>query len=129
MKKYLLLLVAALLVGGTAMAQGPRRMDPEQMTERMVKQYKLDDKQKGKVLEANKAFTEKMRGIFAGGQPGQFTDAQREEMTKAREAYSTKLKGILTKEQFAAYTKDQENRGMRRGGQGGPRGPRNMHRR
>jgi putative SOS response-associated peptidase YedK len=106
-------------------------MDPEQMTERMVQQYKLNDTQKGKVLEATKAYTEKMRSMFSGGQPGQFTDAQREEMTKAREAYNTKLKGIFTKDQFAAYTKDQENRGMRRGGQGGqggPRPPRNMHR-
>lgn len=68
MKRIGFLMVALLLMGGLAMAQGPRRdgqkMDPkaraEKMTERMAKELSLNDAQKQQLLEANMAFMEKM---------------------------------------------------------------------
>ena len=68
MKRISFLLVALLMVGGMAMAQGPRRggqnMDPkeraERMTERMAKEYSLNETQKKQLLEANMALMEKM---------------------------------------------------------------------
>jgi hypothetical protein len=127
MKKILMTLMVAFLATGVAMAQGPGRggqMNAEQMTQRMVEQYKLNDTQKADLLKANKAYLEKMQSMFSQQTPGErprMTDAQREEMRKSREAYTTKLKEILTKEQYAAYEKDQRERF---GGGGGPRGPR-----
>ena len=66
MKRISFLLVALLMVGGMAMAQGPRRggqnMDPkeraERMTERMAKEYSLNETQKKQLLEANMALME-----------------------------------------------------------------------
>lgn len=70
MKRIVLVLVAALMMGGVAMAQrdGGRRGDKapdakaraEQMTERMAKEYSLTDAQKQQLLEANTALMEKM---------------------------------------------------------------------
>lgn len=66
MKKIGFLIVALLLTGGMAMAQGPRngnKMNPkeraERMTERMAKEYSLNEAQKKDLLEANMALTEK----------------------------------------------------------------------
>lgn len=69
MKKIILIGIAAFLMGGMAMAQQPenrndKRPDPkvrvERMTERMVKEYSLNDTQKKQLLEANLELTEKM---------------------------------------------------------------------
>lgn len=70
MKKIVLVLVAALMMGGVAMAQrdGGRRdgkgPDPkeraERLTERMAKEYSLTDVQKQQLLEANMALMEKV---------------------------------------------------------------------
>lgn len=68
MKKIVLMLMAAFFMGGVTMAQQARRSDKmpepkvraERMTERMAKEYSLDDAQKGKLLEANLALVEKM---------------------------------------------------------------------
>lgn len=68
MKKIVLMLMAAFFMGGMVMAQHVRRgekmPDPkvraERMTERMAKEYSLDDNQKKQLLEANLAFVEKM---------------------------------------------------------------------
>jgi Skp family chaperone for outer membrane proteins len=116
MKKITMMMMALFLIGSFAMAQqGQRRgfMNPEQMTEQMVKQYSLNDTQKGKLLELNTAFTKEMQKLRPQSQPGerpQWTEEQRTKMREARESYTKKLKGILTEEQFAAYTKDQQNR-------------------
>ena len=60
--------MAAFLMGGMAMAQHARHSDKmpepkvraERMTERMVKEYSLNDTQKQQLLEANLALVEKM---------------------------------------------------------------------
>lgn len=80
MKRISFLLVALLMVGGMAMAQGPRRggqnMDPkeraERMTERMAKEYSLNETQKKQLLEANMALMEKM-----GTRPGKMKPEMR----------------------------------------------------
>lgn len=66
MKRIILILVAAFLTGGMVMAQHGRRGDKmpdpktraERMTERMVKEYSLNDTQKKQLLEANLALVE-----------------------------------------------------------------------
>ena len=68
MKRISFLLAALLMMGGMVMAQGPRRggqdMDPktraERMTERMAKEYSLNETQKKELLEVNMAFVQKM---------------------------------------------------------------------
>ena len=68
MKRIFMILMAAFLIGGMAMAQHARRGDKmpdpktraEHMTERMAKEYSLNDSQKKQLLEANLAFAEKM---------------------------------------------------------------------
>lgn len=68
MKKIVLMLVAAFFMGGVVMAQHARRGDKmpdpkvraERMTERMAKEYSLNDTQKKQLLEANLTFVEKM---------------------------------------------------------------------
>lgn len=67
MKRIILILMAAFLTGGMVMAQHARRSDKmpdpkvraERMTERMVKEYSLNDTQKKQLLEANLALVEK----------------------------------------------------------------------
>ena len=146
MKRISFLLAALLMMGGMVMAQGPRRggqdMDPktraERMTERMAKEYSLNETQKKELLEVNMAFVQKM-----GERPGrmkpemrQATDSctckqdrrkaprmskedrekMRQEMKASRESYEAGLKKIMTKDQYAAYTKKQAEREQRRGG-------------
>ncbi|MCD8044489.1 MAG: DUF4890 domain-containing protein [Tannerellaceae bacterium] len=67
-KRVSLMLAAVFTLGGVAMAsearEGRKGMDPkahaEKMTERMVKEYNLDDTQKQQVLDLNQAMAEKM---------------------------------------------------------------------
>ena len=129
MKRFFLIMTLALLTGGIVFAQNPRRgngnekMDPkeraERMTERIVKEYSLNDAQKQQLLEASKAYMEKM-----GDMPMQRgdkdadkskADARREEMKTAREAYDAQIQKILTKEQYADYKSKRDNsrRGQR----------------
>jgi hypothetical protein len=122
MKKILMTLMMAAFVGGVAMAQGPGMPDSKQMTDQMVERYKLNDSQKTKLLEANKTFMDGMQKMFEKMTPGEMPGQEvMQELQKSREAYTTQLKGILTKEQYAAYEKDQSERF---GGGGGPGGPR-----
>ncbi len=146
MKKIILLLVTAFLMGGMAMAQqarrGDRMPDPktraERMTERMAKEYGLNDTQKKQLQEANLALMEKMgdmpmyrrpdmrrdgndkSGKKEGRRP-QMTDEERakmkaemekkrEEMGAARTAYDAELQKIMTPDQYAAYTKNMKDR-------------------
>ena len=48
-------------------------------------------------------------------------EEMRKQMTETREAYNKELEKIMTPEQYKKYTEAQQNR---RGGFGGPRGPR-----
>ena len=161
MKKIVMTMVA-LLTMTVAVAQnnengqrrGFQRQTPEEMTNRMADQLKLDDKQKSKVLDLNKEYESVLAGPgmgrgfgrgqggpggpggFQGGQQGQrpqLTDEQRAEMQKMmqermekRQEYEKKLQKILTDDQFKTYQEQQQRRG--RGGfggrQGGPRGQR-----
>lgn len=77
MKRILLILVAVFMASGMIMAQeaqrGKRKADPkvraERMTERMAKEYSLNDMQKKQLLEANLELTEKM-GVTPMRRPG-----------------------------------------------------------
>ena len=69
MKRIVFWMVALLLMSGVAMAQGNRQggrqqMDPktraQRMTERMVKEYSLNEDQKQQLLDVNLAWVEKM---------------------------------------------------------------------
>lgn len=68
MKKIIMTLIATLLMGGMVMAQSEQRgkkvVEPkeraERMTERMAKEYSLNDKQKAQLLEANLILVEKV---------------------------------------------------------------------
>ena len=155
MKKIVMTMVA-LLTMTVAVAQnnengqrrGFQRQTPEEMTNRMADQLKLDDKQKSKVLDLNKEYESVLAGPgmgrgfgrgpggpggFQGGQQGQrpqLTDEQRAEMQKMmqermekRQEYEKKLKEILTDDQFKTYQEQQQQR-RGRGGFGGPGGPR-----
>ncbi len=143
--KILLVIMAAFLMSGTMFAQhrhhGERKdVDPkeraERMTERMVKEYSLNDAQKQQLLALNQQWMEQMKN---GDRPHkipkakmkhkeckeackdstkcQMTDQQRadrqaqmEKMKADRQAYDAKLQQILTKEQYAAYTKKMQER-------------------
>lgn len=129
MKRIVFWMVALLLIGSTAMAQGGRkggeRMDPktraERMTERMVKEYSLNDTQKQQLMDANLAWVEKMAGNQVGRSNKQkdenapkVSKEDREkmmaEMKKSREDYDAQVKKILTKDQYDTYVKKQAER-------------------
>lgn len=129
MKRIVFWMFALLLMSSAVMAQGNRRggapMDSktraERMTERMVKEYSLNDEQKQKLQVANLAWVEKMVANQVG-RPGQQKDDKAAKMTKeerdkrmaemkkSREEYDAQLKKILTKDQYDAYTKKQAER-------------------
>lgn len=126
MKKIGFLIVALLLTGGMAMAQGPRNGNKmnlkeraERMTERMAKEYSLNEAQKKDLLEANMALTEKMANRAEDKKAER--EELRKEMQNNRDAYDAKLKKILTEEQYAAYSKNQAER-QKKMGDRGPRG-------
>lgn len=120
MKKIILLLVTVFLMGGMAMAQQARRGDKmpdpkaraERMTERMVKEYSLNDTQKQQLQEANLVLMERMgdmRRPEAEKKRGE-SEKKRGEMETARTTYDAQLQKIMTKDQYAAYTKDMKDR-------------------
>ena len=126
MKRISFLLVALLMVGGMAMAQGPRRggqnMDPkeraERMTERMAKEYSLNEDQKQQLQDVNLTWVQKMAANQGGrskdNKAAKMTKEEREkkmaEMKKSREDYDAQLKKIMTKEQYDSYVKKQAER-------------------
>ena len=93
MKRIVFWMVALLLMSGVAMAQGNRQggrqqMDPktraERMTERMVKEYSLNEDQKQQLQDVNLAWVQKM----AANQGGRSKDNKAAKMTKEeRENY------------------------------------------
>lgn len=144
MKRVILIWMAVFMVGSMAMAQQQENRrgkmpDPkvraERMTERMAKEYALDDGQKKQLLEANLAFVEKMGDrpmgrrshIKRGGRDCESCvcnrtskrhakhekeerKARRKEMKEAHAAYDKQLQGIMTKEQYDAYNKKKQER-------------------
>ena len=127
MKRIVFWMVALLLMSGVAMAQGNRQggrqqMDPktraQRMTERMVKEYSLNEDQKQQLLDVNLAWVEKMaanQGRHSkDDKAARMTKEEREkkaaEMKKSREDYDAQLKKILTKEQYDSYVKKQAER-------------------
>lgn len=140
MKKIVLLMVAVFLLGGMAMAQQTRRNDKmpdpkvraERMTERMAKEYSLNETQKKQLLEANMALVEKMgdrpmhrrpdmrKGkaecdscVHAKmskhhGKDAKVGKKKYEEMQATRAAYDAELQKIMTKDQYAAYSKNMK---------------------
>lgn len=144
MKRIAFLMVALLMMGGiTAMAQGHRgdhkRMTPqeraEKMTERMVKEYSLNDTQKAQLLQLNLAQCEKMDGRMSmhskkamkkdmkkdgkknRKEAPKMTQEEREkmraEMKAAKENYNVQLQKIMTPDQYASYLKKQSEREQR----------------
>ena len=87
MKRIVFWMVALLLMSGVAMAQGNRQggrqqMDPkaraERMTERMVKEYSLNEDQKQQLQDVNLTWVQKM----AANQGGRSKDNKAAKMTK-----------------------------------------------
>ena len=135
MKRIAFLMIALFMIGGVVMAQGQRgehkKMTPaeraEKMTERMVKEYSLNDAQKKQLLEVNQARCEKMdarmsmrpdvNGKKDGKKAPQMTKEEREkmraEMKNANDEYNAQLQKIMTEEQYASYTKKQSEREQR----------------
>ena len=135
MKRIAFLMIALFMIGGVVMAQGQRgehkKMTPaeraEKMTERMVKEYSLNDAQKKQLLEVNLARCEKMdarmsmrpdvHGKKDGQKAPQMTKEEREkmraEMKNANDEYNAQLQKIMTEEQYASYTKKQSEREQR----------------
>ena len=141
MKRFLLIAVAAMLVTTSVVAQENRRRQnferPDEATmlkmrtERMAKEYGLDEAQTEKLLELNKKYPNVMRGPGMGG-PGmgrpdgngngrpqgerpQLSEEQIKEMQATREAYEKELKAIFTEEQLKAYEANKERRPGDRG--------------
>lgn len=143
MKRIAFLMVALFMLGGVAMAQGHRgdhkRMTPqeraEKMTERMVKEYSLNDTQKAQLLQLNLAQCEKMDGRMSmhskkamkkdmkkdgkknRKEAPKMTQEEREkmraEMKAAKENYNVQLQKIMTPDQYASYLKKQSEREQR----------------
>lgn len=135
MKRIAFLMIALFMIGGVVMAQGQhgehKKMTPaeraEKMTERMVKEYSLNDTQKKQLLEVNLAQCEKMdarmfmrpdgNGKKDGKKAPQMTKEEREkmraEMKNANDEYNAQLQKIMTEEQYASYTKKQSEREQR----------------
>ena len=150
----MMLAIAAMMIVSTAsMAQDnnekkqPRKMDKTEMvkhrTDRMVKEYGLDEAQAKKLLELNTTYADKMPRM-GGHRPGgprpqgkpdgekkvdgstgataqqpaerpskEQMEARRAEMKKNAEAYNAELKKILTDEQYQKFTENQKNRPQR----------------
>ena len=109
MKRIVFWMVALLLMSGVAMAQGNRQggrqqMDPktraQRMTERMVKEYSLNEDQKQQLLDVNLAWVEKMaanQGRHSkDDKAARMTKEEREkkaaEMKKSREDYDAQIR-------------------------------------
>lgn len=154
MKKMMMAIAAMMVISTASMAQdnnekkqAPRKMDRTEMvkhrTDRMVKEYGLDEAQAQKLLELNTAYADKMPrmggprpgGPRPQGQPDakqkvdgttgataqqpaerpsrEQMEARRAEMMKNTEAYQAELKKILTDEQYNKFIENQKNRQQR----------------
>lgn len=151
MKQLLMTIVAAVMFSSAAMAQDQEKgKKKEEMakhrTEKMVKDYDLNDKQAAKLLELNTKYADKMRphrgprgphgphgmkgrrpeppkGEMQGQRPEPPTkdmkaemEKKRAEMEKEQKAYDAELQKILTPDQYKLYQHD-----MQKHRKGGPR--------
>ena len=148
MKQLLMTIVAAVMFSSAAMAQDQEKgKKKEEMakhrTEKMVKDYDLNDKQAAKLLELNTKYADKMRpprgphgphgmkgqrpeppkGDMKGERPEPPTkemkaemEKKRAEMEKEQKAYDAELQKILTPDQYKLYQHD-----MQKHRKGGPR--------
>ncbi len=135
--------------------KAPKKLTPEQMTDKMTQELSLTDAQKSKVLALNKEYKDMfekgpcMKGQRppkpqTDGETGateqqrperpQLTDAQKAEMAKEKvrhEEYNKKLKTILNDDQYKKYKKMRKHGHRGHGGphgHGGHHGPRpDMH--
>jgi len=139
MKNFIMVLMAAFMMTGTAVAQETKERKQmsetemtKQRTDRMVKQYGLDESQSAKLLELNTQFAKKLprRGMGPRGQRGARPEGngqggvrpegngQRPEgngqrpdfaqMRKNMEEYNAQLKTILSEDQYKSYQADME---------------------
>lgn len=128
MKRFNLFLMAILLMGGVVMAQGSKRGDRKEvtpevqaqhMTDRMVKEFSLNEKQAKELQAANLEFAKQMQ---ANKEQAKAEKKQkREEMKTMRDARDARLKKILTQDQYTAYQKKQADREKGMKGKGSPR--------
>lgn len=127
MKRISFLMIALVMSIGMIMAQGPRRgerkqIDPktraERMTERMAKEYELNESQKAKLLEVNLSMAEKATDKpmarphkkHRGAEKGEEREKRMAAMKESREAYDGKLKEIFTTEQYTKFEKNRTER-------------------
>ena len=154
MKKMMMTLLAAVMVSTAAVAQNKddnkspqdnnRRQEMvKHRTDRLVKDYQLNDQQARQLLELNTKYADKMRshhprhhgphgmkgqrpeppkGDVKGERPeppkGDRQDRRRE-MDETMKAYEAELQKIMTPEQFKKYQADMQQRRDK-----GPRHPR-----
>ena len=154
MKKMMMTLLAAVVVSTAAVAQNkddnksPQDNNRKQemvkhRTDRLVKDYQLNDQQARRLLELNTKYADKMRphhprhhgphgmkgqrpeppkGDKKGERPeppkGDRQD-RRKEMDETMKAYEAELQKIMTPEQFKKYQADMQQRRDK-----GPRHPR-----
>ena len=151
MKQLLMTIVAAVMFSSAAMAQDQEKgKKKEEMakhrTEKMVKDYDLNESQAAKLLELNTKYADKMRphrgprgphgphgmkgqrpeppkGDMQGQRPEPPTkemkaemEKKRAEMEKEQKAYDAELQKILTPDQYKLYQHD-----MQKHRKGGPR--------
>ena len=151
MKQLLMTIVAAVMFSSAAMAQDQEKgKKKEEMakhrTEKMVKDYDLNESQAAKLLELNTKYADKMRshhgprgphgphgmkgqrpeppkGDMKGERPEPPTkemkaemEKKRAEMEKEQKAYDAELQKILTPDQYKLYQHD-----MQKHRKGGPR--------
>ena len=148
MKQLLMTIVAAVMFSSAAMAQDQEKgKKKEEMakhrTEKMVKDYDLNESQAAKLLERNTKYADKMRphrgphgphgmkgqrpeppkGDMKGERPEPPTkemkaemEKKRAEMEKEQKAYDAELQKILTPDQYKLYQHD-----MQKHRKGGPR--------
>ena len=99
-------LVAAMMIGTTVMAQGSGEKGKEQMRERteaMIQELGLNDKQAQQYREMVSAHHGEMKALRQAEREG-----AREKVKELRDAHQMRVKEILTDEQWAAYQEKKE---------------------
>ena len=144
MKQIMMTLLAAVMISTAAVAQDKSGNKPlvdnkrkqemvKHRTDKMVEDYKLDDKQAKKLLDLNTKYADKMRPHPHGhhgphGKKGERLEPpkgdrqdRRKEMDETMKAYDAELQKIMTPEQFEKYKADMKKH--REKGPKGPQGP------
>ena len=98
--------VAAMLVGTSVMAQGQKADAKEQMRERteaMIQELGLNEKQAEQYREMVNAHRSEMKALRDAEREG-----AREKVKELRDAHHSRLKEILTEEQWATFQEKKE---------------------